>query len=121
MPKVKSGRGARLPRPLNFKITKNLQRQSFSIGVGKLSIPTCGHARATVRNVVELGGVARYICRACFAHLLAVEVRVIAVDQVRRKLAELFRYFGPRVALGLGGVIEALAAMLAPIGEGGAI
>lgn len=41
------------------------------------------------------------------------------VEHVRRELAWLLHRFCPRVALGLGGAIRALAVMLtAPIGEG---
>jgi hypothetical protein len=75
------------------------------------------HTQAVVRHVECLDGPAAYICRECFTHLVAVEIREIVVDCARRELAELFRYFCPRAACGLGGGIRALAAMMAPIGE----
>src|SRR5262249_2609273 len=71
---------------------------------------SCGHSRAIVRSVSAPGGAAGYLCFACFAHLRAVEVRIIEVDRVRRELANLFNSWP--------GGINLRAFTLAAIGEG---
>jgi hypothetical protein len=46
-----------------------------------------------VRDVLELDGSARYLCRSCFAYLRNVEWRAV----VRRQVAALFGKLLPRI------------------------
>jgi len=84
-----NGRRGLFPRPSTTNYLY-LRRPNLTTAV-KTNPTTCGHQRAVVRNVTELGGVASYICRSCFAHLRAVEVRAIAVAGVKRQFDNLFR------------------------------
>ncbi|HEU0184564.1 MAG TPA: hypothetical protein VFS27_04570, partial [Blastocatellia bacterium] len=63
-------------------------------------VNTCGHHRATVRNVTSPSGAAAYVCRDCFTRLRSVEVRIIEVGRVRSDLAKLFRLLAPGVIPG---------------------
>ena len=119
--KMKNGKGA--AGAANAKAPQTFRNALYGRSISHpVKIPhhkTCGHARATVRNVVEFEGAARYVCRECFSYLLRVEVREIRFDSVRREIARIFRILRPRLNRA-GGAIRALAAILAPIGaEGG--
>jgi hypothetical protein len=88
-----NGRGGLFPRPSTSNYL-SLRRSNLTTAVN-LQPKTCGHAKAIVRNVTAPGGAAGYICRSCYAHLRAVEVRAIEVDRVRCELAGLFRNYWP--------------------------
>jgi len=81
---MQKGKGGCFPQPPNLKPT-TVQRQSFSTGVDKLAIRSCGHHRATVRNVTT-SGAAAYICRGCYCYLRNVEFKAVA----RRQFDALF-------------------------------
>lgn len=51
---------------------------------------TCGHTRATLRNVQVPGGCAVYLCRQCYCALAAFETRAVGVKGVRGELDDLF-------------------------------
>ncbi len=110
MSNIESGRRARLLRPLDLKNTKIFQRQSFITPAGKLSTQSCGYVRATVRNVTALNGPAACVCRACFAHLRASEVRAVLV-------ARWNSLFNVCASIPFGW--RRVAAILAPIGVEG--
>ena len=99
-----NGRRGLFPRPSTTTYF-DLRRPNLTTTV-KSQPKICGHHRPIFRNVVAPGGSASYLCRTCFAHVRAIEVRAIEVDRVRRELASLFRNSWPPGSL-LGAVAAA--------------
>jgi hypothetical protein len=93
-------RVATLRRPITTVLNG---RRNYNPAVNPVN-KSCGHIRAVVRSVTTPGGDAGYLCFNCYAHLRAIEYRVI----VRREFAKLFRQHCPRIFWS-GGVV-------APIG-----
>lgn len=77
-------RERRIPRAL-MKLTG--QRANPTTDANPVN--TCGHHRAIVRNVTSLYGEAAYICRNCYSHLRAIEVRAVAWREVAALLSKL--------------------------------
>lgn len=86
-------RGGRIPRA--FTTTTVFHgRRNYNSAVN-LQTKNCGHVRPIVRNVIAPGDAAAYICRQCFAHLRAVEIRVVEIASVKRQFDNLFRHPWP--------------------------
>jgi len=88
------GRGT-IFQGLDFENYSDLRRSNLNSAVSRISTHSCGHHRATVRNVVELGGAAVYLCNRCFGQIRAVETCLVRVNRVRHELAALFRNLWP--------------------------
>lgn len=87
--RTKARRG-RIPRAFQQSITFDGQNLTTVVN----PVNTCGHHRATVRNVIEPDGAAAYVCRDCFAYLKTAEFKTV----IRRQFLALFRSLLPRIS-----------------------
>lgn len=108
-------REGRIPRAFSNQLTETQANPTTPVNPKQSCDRSPRHGRAAVRHVEREGGPAIALCFACWRQIASTETRAVLVSRFNN----LFKV-RPRLTRA-GGVVGALAALLAPIGEGRAM